>query len=311
MDLDVHCNRAQAERMKKTKESTNVDTGFDAPCDAEFRGESVNFRIRRTLRELLVGQCGWDSSAADEHISDYLNGVRAGENIDRLIDKYNLRSARVLEVGSGLGNTLCMLLKRGVDAVGIEPGREWAAIISARLSEQELSSDRINVGIGEKLPFESGSFDFVLSQQVLEHVNDPNLVVSEMARVLRSGGKVYLTVPNYFSFSENHYRIFWLPGMPARLGAMYIKARGRDPNFYRHHINNITYWKMNRILLDNGFRNYALDELFDSWKRPKIAESPRNAVKSVLSILGKTPCEMIFHTKRLFMDEVTYVYERC
>lgn len=50
-------------------------------------------------------------------------------------------------------------------------------------------------GDGAHLPVRTGSVDTVLSTEVLEHVPDPRALVDEMARVLRPGGKLLLTVP--------------------------------------------------------------------------------------------------------------------
>lgn len=69
------------------------------------------------------------------------------------------------------------------------------------------------VGDVSALPFENESYDMVLSTQVLEHVQDPQKVCLEMARVLKPGGHLFLTTPqsspihnepwNYFNFT--HY----------------------------------------------------------------------------------------------------------
>ena len=60
----------------------------------------------------------------------------------------------------------------------------------------ETIVDLVDVfGDGMRLPFASNSFDTVLSFEVLEHVPDPNACVSEMARVVRPGGRVLMTVP--------------------------------------------------------------------------------------------------------------------
>jgi ubiquinone/menaquinone biosynthesis C-methylase UbiE len=50
-------------------------------------------------------------------------------------------------------------------------------------------------GDGRRLPFPDGSFDTVLSTEVLEHVMSPGAVVAEMARVLKPEGRLLLTVP--------------------------------------------------------------------------------------------------------------------
>jgi SAM-dependent methyltransferase len=67
------------------------------------------------------------------------------------------------------------------------------------------------------LPFDDGSYDIVLSTQVLEHVRDPAEVCREMARVLKPGGYLFLTTPqssplhnlpwNFFNFTNLGLRI--------------------------------------------------------------------------------------------------------
>lgn len=69
------------------------------------------------------------------------------------------------------------------------------------------------------LPFDTGTYDIVLSTQVLEHVQDPKKVVSEMARVLKPGGHLFLTTPqssplhnlpwNYFNFTNLGLRLLF------------------------------------------------------------------------------------------------------
>jgi len=48
------------------------------------------------------------------------------------------------------------------------------------------------------LPFKNASFDSILCLEVLEHVDSPSKVMREMARVLKKGGVLYLTVPMYW-----------------------------------------------------------------------------------------------------------------
>jgi len=55
-------------------------------------------------------------------------------------------------------------------------------------------------GIGEALPFATGSFDCVLLSEVIEHLTAPQNSIHEAARVLRSGGRLMVTTPNYRSF---------------------------------------------------------------------------------------------------------------
>ena len=73
-------------------------------------------------------------------------------------------------------------------------------------------------GDGAHLPVRDGSVDTVLSTEVLEHVPDPQALVVEMARVLRPGGKLLLTVPfiqplhelpsDFYRFTPSSLRLF-------------------------------------------------------------------------------------------------------
>jgi ubiquinone/menaquinone biosynthesis C-methylase UbiE len=67
----------------------------------------------------------------------------------------------------------------------------------------DMSDDAIRFcaekGLGhvEKLPFDNVSFDVVLATDIIEHVDDDNRALAEIARVLRPGGKVLITVPAF------------------------------------------------------------------------------------------------------------------
>jgi SAM-dependent methyltransferase len=60
-----------------------------------------------------------------------------------------------------------------------------------------------------RLPFRTGAFDLVVSQETIEHVADPFSAVGEMARVLRPGGRLYLQAPfvlGYHPGPEDYWR---------------------------------------------------------------------------------------------------------
>jgi len=68
-------------------------------------------------------------------------------------------------------------------------------------------------GDAEKMPIPENSFDFVICMQVLEHVRHPQKVVDEIHRVLKKGGKVFLTAPGIWALHpcpEDNWR--FMPG---------------------------------------------------------------------------------------------------
>jgi SAM-dependent methyltransferase len=66
------------------------------------------------------------------------------------------------------------------------------------------------MGIGEILPFKTGSFDFVFSLAVLEHVKNPFLCAEEILRVLKPGGILVIIVPflePYHGYPDHYYNM--------------------------------------------------------------------------------------------------------
>nr|MBI2904385.1 methyltransferase domain-containing protein [Chloroflexota bacterium] len=77
-----------------------------------------------------------------------------------------------------------------------------------RVAEASRRMARLACAAGEYLPYASGSFDVVLSHEVLEHVQDDAAALAEMARVLRPGGRLVLFCPNRWYPVETH-GIYW------------------------------------------------------------------------------------------------------
>jgi len=88
---------------------------------------------------------------------------------------------RVLDAGAGRGAYRDLLLKSAENYVGMDVGRNLATDV---------------VGDAQRLPFSSDSFDTIFCSQVLEHVPEPWLALTEFERVLKPGGKLILSVPH-------------------------------------------------------------------------------------------------------------------
>ena len=64
------------------------------------------------------------------------------------------------------------------------------------------------VGSADDLPVDDAAFDAVINTQVLEHVRRPERVVAELYRVLKPGGRLYLTVPMVWELHEEPYDFY-------------------------------------------------------------------------------------------------------
>lgn len=116
---------------------------------------------------------------------------------------------RILENGCGVGMYVEHLAPFGGKIFGLEFDFE-------RASEAATRSTGILNAAGECLPFPSGTFDLILSHEVIEHVRDDRLAMREMLRVLRSpdpasgkpAGRIILFCPNRGYPFETH-GIYW------------------------------------------------------------------------------------------------------
>lgn len=105
-------------------------------------------------------------------------------------------SGNILDVGGGIGIPR-NYLNSDHNYIVIDPSIEWLRIDWSSLLERFPyleSKPNFVRGIGEYLPFPSGSFDAVLSFWSLNHASEPKLVLGEVARVLRPGGRVLLVL---------------------------------------------------------------------------------------------------------------------
>jgi ubiquinone/menaquinone biosynthesis C-methylase UbiE len=118
----------------------------------------------------------------------------------------DLAGRKVLEIGCGRGGFACWLAHMSpamrLTAADYSPaavamGQSFAA--SAQLHNIDWCVADI-----QRLPWPDGCFDTVVSCETIEHVPAPRSAIAELARVLRPGGKLFLTVPNYFNLAGVH-----------------------------------------------------------------------------------------------------------
>lgn len=113
----------------------------------------------------------------------------------------NRIQGRVLENGCGVGLYLQHLAPHVGSIIGLEYDLE-------RAKEAHQRAPQLINAAAEELPLTHGSFDVILSHEVLEHVMDDRRSVEEMLRVLEPGGIIVLFVPNLGYPFETH-GIYW------------------------------------------------------------------------------------------------------
>ncbi|TAL48078.1 class I SAM-dependent methyltransferase [archaeon] len=103
------------------------------------------------------------------------------------------KNSSVLEVGCGEGYGTSMLSKSVAKIIGIDPDKDTISHASEKYGSGNCTFSAYD---GTKIPYDDGTFDAVVCFQVIEHVKDDAGFISEINRVLKSGGILILTTPN-------------------------------------------------------------------------------------------------------------------
>jgi 2-polyprenyl-6-hydroxyphenyl methylase / 3-demethylubiquinone-9 3-methyltransferase len=127
----------------------------------------------------------------------FINPVRFGYFSRVIRERFHSpdMGKKILDLGCGGGFLSEEFSKAGFEVTGMDPSPHLLKNAQAHALKGGLNIKYVE-GYGEKLPFETGSFDYVACCDVLEHVDDVNKVVSEIARVLRPGGAFFYDTVN-------------------------------------------------------------------------------------------------------------------
>ncbi|WP_422358875.1 class I SAM-dependent methyltransferase [Reichenbachiella sp.] len=188
--------------------------------------------IKNISEDLILSDSGiWEAPKSDvisytenghELIKDCEEGSfwfkHRQDSISFLTAHYEISS--LLDVGGGNGRLSSHLQKRGIECTLLEPGKQ--AIINAQSSGlQCLICSSLN-----EAKFKDNSWEAVGIFDVLEHIESDEAFLQEIHRILKPGGRLFLTVPAYQSlFSDfdrevGHFRRYTLADLRNKLNAI-------------------------------------------------------------------------------------------
>ena len=213
---------------------------------------------------------------------------------------------RVLDLGCGGGRHAYEAARRGarvtaldLDLAELKDVMGTFGAISGELPE--TSAGHAVNGNALSLPFPDGTFDRIIASEVMEHIPDDAGAAAELARVLRPGGVIAVTVPTWlpekicWALSEEYHAPFVEGGhvriyTEARLRAV-LRGGGLEPRGAHHaHALHSPYWWLKCAV---GPRNdsHPLVQAYHRLLVWDIARGPwitRAAEKVLSPVLGKS-----------------------
>ena len=132
----------------------------------------------------------------------------------------NVQGLRVLDMGCGTGRHTLWLAQAGAEVTGIDFSE--AMLAKAHEKAKGYSIDLIVHDLHQRLPFETGQFDMVVSGLVLEHIADLAHYFSEIARVLGNPGRAVVSAMHPAMFLRDSQAQFTDPnsGEKVRPGSL-------------------------------------------------------------------------------------------
>lgn len=196
--------------------------------------------------------------------------------VQRAIELAGSKAARVLDYGCGKGRVVAIGRAKGYDFHGADTFSElyknWSKDIVDGAGNY---CTKIEDG---RIAAEDNSFDVVVSNQVFEHVFEPETALSEIARVLKPGGKFLALFPTYDIWLEGHLGIYFVHWLPARSSTQlqYLRAlRRMGFGFYKGN-RNVDQWAQHGQKVLNEAVVYRKMREIDRLWRVSFGASPRS-----------------------------------
>jgi SAM-dependent methyltransferase len=171
-------------------------------------------------------------------------------------DRLGLQAGdRLLDLGCGGGRHAFEALRRGARVVALDADaaevKDAGALLQAMVEAGDGEEGAAVVGDALTLPFPDAAFDRVIAAEVLEHIPPDRAAMTELARVLRPGGTMAVTVPRwypelvnwalsdeYHSNPGGHIRIYRRSALVARLADAGLAPYGS----HHAHALHTPYW---------------------------------------------------------------------
>ncbi len=204
-----------------------VDAATDRAKGAMVASESE----RRDFSQLIEYYYSITSVVPPHHARQYTLGLLAAESrAAAALKSWQSLSGcdsfhgDLLDVGCGTAPLIAAAFGLFHSVAGLDIAFRWLVVAGKRLQQKNLEAPLI-CGCVEAIPFPDQSFDFVTAESTLELLTDQNKGFSEIYRVLRPGGYLFLSTPNRYSLGPDPHIGVWGAGIIPETWIAYIARK--------------------------------------------------------------------------------------
>lgn len=216
-----------------------------------------------------------------ERVRDPVSRQRKADKIIQALTHYAhhpLSSAVCLDIGSSSGIITSAIAPPFGKVIGLDYDEIAlrATNPAARARVQFIQGDAMSLPLGDNM------VDVIICAQVYEHVPDDELLFEEIYRVLKPGGLVFFSGPNWLFPIEPHYFLPFLHWLPERLADIYLRLTGRGDHYYERSRH---LWGLRRLLHRFVIRDITL-EVLQRFYLPEI-RGPKWIVRNTPTVVWK------------------------
>lgn len=215
----------------------------------------------------------------------FLSSVPRYIRVLKFIDIHSKGSSKeILDVGCSPGHIAISLARMGHTVTGIDLNDNYLVKYKSEW-QKEISRKQWDIE-KTRLDYNDEQFDYILFTEILEHISitHPKYILSDLFRLLKPGGILYLTTPNVSCFTNilqlvKNKNIFWDPdifyGSTDRHNREYtshdIEKILKDANIKNYDISFFSTWgntkqtsvRLIKFLINHNFNNRLLDNTIE------------------------------------------------
>lgn len=214
-----------------------------------------------------------------------------GRRVARIMQDYFDKNMKIVDVGSSQGLTIGYLAQVFPNIEGFDVDQMAIKTAKKRLKRLKVNA-KLSAYNGHRLPLKDNCAEGMISTEVFEHVDNTDLFIKELHRVLKPGKTLIISTPNKLYPIECEFHLPFLSYLPKKLANLYVKLSKKGKSYdgvnlatYNTFKNTLSKYFSTEDITFHIIKNY--DKYYLNKERGKIVPIIAGLLK-ILDRLDKT-----------------------